>query len=435
MKAGVSEYGASAISSHTGSLAPESSVFAAACKQAGAIVVSSLREFYNISKLLSLGVGFGAPIQRLVVLTNGGGPSVVAADEIGLSNSLSLVQFDENIKNELRKILPPMAAVGNPIDMIGDAPAERYGKVLDILCGLENVQGVIVMLTPQMMIDVEETARVLGKYKEKKKIFPAFLGGVSIEKGRNALLESGLTNFGFSKDIVDGLDALAKNAKKIESKKTPSPNTPIVLQAKFTDMTKILSGYGMHIEGKFITDKGDLEDALGECGSGPYAMKAISTSIVHKTDAGAVRLNILNFKEAVSVWEEMVAKFSQIEGMLVQKMEKGREIIIGIKRDKTFGPTILFGLGGILAEAMKDTAVRIAPVSKEEALEMMHEIKGTKILEGMRGEKPINFDALAEIIANLSRLALEHPEIKEIDLNPVICSENSATIVDARMIM
>jgi acyl-CoA synthetase (NDP forming) len=163
-------------------------------------------------------------------------------------------------------------------------------------------------------------------------------------------------------------------------------------------------------------------------------MKAISPAVIHKTEKGAVKLGVKNFNEASAVWEELW-KVPETQGILVQKMIKGREVIIGMKRDNTFGPTMLFGLGGILAEAIKDTTLRVAPLSTEEALKMMHEIKGVKILEGMRGEPAVNFDFLADIIVSLSRLAMEHPEIKEIDLNPVICSENSAAIADARVMV
>ncbi len=434
LKAGVSDYGASAIMSHTGSLAPESRVFTAACQQAGAIMVPSLRKFFNISKLLSLGVKVNAPISRLIVLTNGGGPSVIAADEIGLSRSLSLVSIHEDVKEKLRGVLPSMAAVGNPVDIIGDALAERYEKALDILCGVKDADGIIVMLTPQMMTEAEATAHLLSKYKNKKKIFPVFIGGPSIQAGRSDLLQSGLVNFAFSKDVVYGLDSLANYAPKILLSKTAFVFDS-VSQMPFEDMTKILGEYNISIKGKFINRKEDLENALRECGEGPYAMKAISNNIVHKIDVGAVKLNISNLEEANVVWEEMWQKFVQLDGILIQKMAEGKEVIIGMKRDATFGPTILFGLGGILAEAIKDTALRIAPIEKEEAFKMMQEIKGIKILQGMRGEPPVNFDLLADIIINLSRLALDHPEIKEIDLNPVIAAESSAAIVDVRLMI
>jgi acetate---CoA ligase (ADP-forming) len=440
LKAGVSSYGASAIMSHTGSLAPESSVFSSACKQAGAIIVPSLRKFFNMSKLLSLGVNISQPVRQLVVLTNGGGPSVIAADEIGLSHSLSLFELDENTKEALRKVLPTTAAVGNPIDIIGDALAERYEKALEILCAIKEIDGIIVMLTPQMMTETETTAKLLTKYKENKKIFPVFMGGPSVQSGRLALIQSGLVNFAFSKDVITGLDTLANNAPKLElSSGSRSLADESIKQMPFSDTSKLLGDYNISVSGKFAAKKEDLITAISSCGDGPYAMKAISSAIVHKTDSGAVKLNISNIEEAILAWEEMERKIltqnpeAEIEGVLVQSMAVGREVIIGMKRDVTFGPTILFGLGGILAEAIKDTTLRIAPVEKVEALKMMQEIKGIKILQGMRGQPPVNFDLLADIIVNLSRLAIEHSEIKEIDLNPVMVTENSATIVDARM--
>ena len=191
-------------------------------------------------------------------------------------------------------------------------------------------------------------------------------------------------------------------------------------------------------------------------------MKVISADIVHKTDSGAVVLNIKSLEEANTAWDSMEKKFRnhtpqdfrrsdlhvrplgtsegptfgiQIEGMLVQRMDAGREVIIGMKRDSTFGPTILFGLGGIMAEAIKDTSLRVAPIDEEEALNMMHEIKGISILNGMRGEKAVDFESLAKILANLSRLVMEHSEIKEIDLNPVMVTDERAVIVDVRVMV
>jgi acetyltransferase len=440
LKAGVSSYGAAAIMSHTGSLAPESKVFEAAVKQSGALMVSSVRKFFNAAKLLSLGIGTLDPIQRLVILTNGGGPSVIAADESGLSKSLSLVEFSESTKDELRKVLPKMASVRNPVDIIGDALAERYDKALDIICSVPEVDGVLVMLTPQMMTSAEETAKVLTKYKEKKKIMPVFIGGLSIQSGKAALIKEGLVNFVFSKDVITVLDIFANSASKLrpdfDQKKSEFDRE--IKQMPFSQTVRILNDYGVGISGAFINRKEDLESSLRLLGDGSYAMKAISPAASHKTDAGTVRLNVSNSDEAGRVWEELWTNpnvIGQVEGIAVQRMLKGREVIVGMKRDATFGPTILFGLGGVLAEAIKDTVLRVAPVEKEEALKMMHEIKGIKILEGMRGEPSVNFDLLADIIVNLSRLALEHPEIKEIDLNPVICSESEAVVVDARIMI
>jgi len=440
IKAGMGSHGNLAVMSHTGALAPQASVFISACKQAGAITVSSLRGFFNIVKILSQIDDTNTSVQRLIILTNGGGPSVIAADLIDHSHSLSLVALGEETKEALRKVLPPMAAVGNPIDIIGDALAERYDKALEILSEVKEAEGIIVILTPQMMTEAEATAKTLAKYKNKKKIFPVFIGWPSIQTGRDELIKSGMVNFMFPRDVIDALDYLAKGAPKPKPlsgyHEKPAEASAGEGMMKFADVLDLLFGYGILISGKFIWRKEDLENTLESLGEGPYVMKAISKEAIHKTEFKAVRLNVQNMEEASVVWEELWTKIPSVEGILIQKMEKeGREVIIGMKKDNTFGPTILFGLGGILAEAIKDTIIRIAPIEKEEAMKMMQEIKGVKILQGMRGESPVNFDALADIIVKLSKLSLEHPEIKEIDLNPVICSGDSATIVDARVMI
>jgi acetyl-CoA synthetase (ADP-forming) len=298
---------------------------------------------------------------------------------------------------------------------------------LDILCEAENIDAILTIITPQMMTDMAGTARVLGKYKTPK-IFPVFMGGDAASPARKILAENGLVNFDFSSDVIRAFDRLS-NFKK-EKKKAASANA--LAQMPFAEASVLLSAYGIEVNGAFVAKKEDLGAAVSGLGSGPYALKSFSPDAVHKTEAGAVQLNLLDMEQLYAAWDEMDRN---IEGMLVQKMGKGKEIIIGMKRDATFGPTILFGLGGIFTEVLQDTVLRVAPLSKDEALEMMREVKGKKILEGTRGEKPVNFDALADFMVNLSHLALEHPEIKEIDLNPVICSDRETVIVDARIMV
>lgn len=446
LKAGRSARGMEAVMSHTGSLAPEDSVFSAALKQSGAIAVESIREFFNMAKLFQLGIM--KPLRNLVILTNGGGPSVVATDLIDLSKSLSLTELSDSTKKLLRKVLPSMAAVGNPVDIIGDALSSRYEEALKILVDEKEIDAVILMLTPQMMTEVEATAKLIVQYRDKKPIIPVFLGGPTIEKGLSFLIKNRLVNFSFPIDVVEALDNLAfchsresVNPGKSSHIKSVANTTNISTMMNFTDMAKLLTDYNIFLTGILVKEKAKLINAISKLGVGPYAMKVISNNIVHKTDAGAVRLNIKSIEEANTVWDLMEKKIlkenpnAKIEGILIQKMGVGREVIIGMKRDATFGPTILFGLGGILAEAIKDTSLRIAPVSEYEALNMMQEIKGISILNGMRSEKPVNFKALADIITNLSKLAVEHPEIKEIDLNPVMITNTKAEIVDARVMV
>mgnify|MGYP001591100835 CR=1 FL=1 len=449
LKAGRSERGMEAVMSHTGSLAPADSVFSAALKQSGAIAVESIREFFNMAKLFQLGIM--KPLKNLVILTNGGGPSVVTADLIDLSRSLSLVELSDSTKEALRKVLPSMAAVGNPVDIIGDALSSRYEDALKILVDEKGVDAIILMLTPQMMTKVEETAKLIVQYRSKKPIIPVFIGGPTIQAGLEYLKRNTLVNFNFPKDAVEALDNLALchsreggNPGKSSYTKSVSDKSSRVSVSKmmdFVEMTKILNEYNISLTGILVKEKTKLISVISKFGSGPYAMKVISNNIIHKTDAGAVKLNIKSIEEANTAWDLMEKKIlkenlnARIEGILVQKMGIGREVIIGMKRDSTFGPTILFGLGGILAEAIKDTSLRIVPVSKNKALQMMQEIKGVSILNGMRGEKSVDFDALADIIVNLSRLAIEHPEIKEIDLNPVMVTNTEVVVVDARVMI
>lgn len=449
LKAGRSSHGARAVSSHTGSLAPDEAVFSAACKQAGIITVNSIRGFFNMAKLFQMGTT--KPLQKITILTNGGGPSVIATDLVDLSCSLSLAQISEQAKEKLKKVLPSMASVQNPVDIIGDALSDRFEKALEILVKEKETDAILLLVTPQMMTEARKTAELVKKYSPQKPIIPVFLGGPHITPAKEFLKENGMVNFDFPIDAISVLASLSGGLPKITH---PDPSLTTregqgeqLTQMSFKDASKILNDYDLSISGKFVKDKDELYNVVNEYDGDALAMKIISSDIIHKTDSGAVALNIKNVEEAKKAWDEMRAKNQKAntEGVLIQRMEKparpnghsggGREVIIGMKRDTTFGPTILFGLGGILAEAIKDTALRIAPVEKEGALKMMKEIKGAKILQGMRGEKPINFDLLTDIIVNLSKLSLEHPEIKEIDLNPIICSENSATIVDARIMI
>jgi len=308
-----------------------------------------------------------------------------------------------------------------------------------------------------MMTETEATAKLLIVFSKIKPILPIFVGGPAIEKGLNELTRRGLVNFAFPKDAVEALDNLAQGAaRKVD---------PIILTARavsagaaaasasglaagpsekmmsFADTRALFDGYGLTITGTFVKEKSELTAAMNKTGNGPFSLKALSPDVVHKTDMGAVKLGLITIADLEKAWDEIIANVQKkapqavLEGMLIQQMAVGREIIIGMKRDPIFGPTVLFGLGGIFTEALKDTSLRIAPVSKEAALEMIHDIHGSAILTGIRGQKPADLDKLADVITKISALAMDHPEIKEIDLNPVMAAPNSATIIDVRVMV
>jgi acetyl coenzyme A synthetase (ADP forming)-like protein len=433
IKAGRSERGKTAVMSHTGSLAPDDAVFLAACRSANIIVAESIREFYTFAKIFSQGVF--RPLKKLIVLTNGGGPSVIAADLISLSRSLEMAELSEETKTALRKVLPPTAALNNPVDIIGDALANRYEAALDILVSEKNADGIIVIVTPQFMTEIEKTAKIIADYSRKKTIIPIFMGGETIVPALKILQKGGLQNIAFAKDIVEILDAFAlgpSKGKTVTERIVAADKEAVPLG--FIETQKTLKRYGLKPVGEIAKNRQELENLLKRTAY-PIVMKIISPDIIHKTERGAVKLNINNVDEAEKFWQRVVAdKDLRFEGVLVQPMIRGREVIVGLKQDPTFGPIVVFGLGGVFTELLKDVAMRVAPVDKKTAHQMIGEIKGHQVLEGFRGNRPVNFAALEKIIVAISKLALANPTIKEIDLNPVIANEKGAFIVDARFL-
>lgn len=440
IKAGTSDRGAAAVASHTGSLAPTAAIFSAACKKAGIIETNSYREFFNVAKLLTLNLTPHAPWTRLAIVTNGGGPSVIATDLIEQSNSLSLADFSQATKDELKAVLPPMAAVNNPVDVIGDALPPRYADTLTIISTLPTVDAILVILTPQMMTDAVGTASLLLEHRGQKPLIPIFTGGPFLQKSIELMTNASLPNFTYPADAIEALDALARGAHKKTAKENITHRSEALSKlVSFKETQALLASYGISIVGVFAETKEDVAAAFVSCTDTPCVMKAFSPDVVHKTDHGAVQFGITDAIAATESWDLIENRIREkipnvhFEGMLVQPNVSGKEVIIGMKRDAVFGATILVGLGGIFAEALKDTSLRIAPVSEADAHAMFAELKGARLLSGMRGEKAVNFDALASIVSNLSRLALEHPEITEIDLNPVFATPTDVSIVDARI--
>lgn len=446
LRAGRSARGSAAVASHTGSLAPSDAIFTTAIREAGAIPVETLDALFALAKLFQLNIT--SPKQHLVILTNGGGPSVNTADLINFSHSLSLVTFDDPTRTALQEVLPPMAAVGNPIDVIGDAGPERYEACLKVLTKLKEVDAILALVTPQMMTDPKGIAKVLVKYNKKKPIVPVMMGGGTLARGVQWLLKHAMVRFETPTHAVEALDALGtqeeKRKKKEESIRDPkdSPrHSAHLTMMPIEDMQRILGDYDLPLAGVFVKEKDALASAVRTLGGGPYVIKAISQQLVHKSDLRAVRLSLTDTDALLVAWDEIVTyvnghtEGAVIDGMLVQRMVEGVQCIIGMKRDPTFGPVIVFGLGGIFVEILKDASMRIAPVSKEEALAQIRDIQGLPLLMGARGTEPVDLDALASAIASLSHLALDYPEIEEIDFNPVFATPKGIEIVDARLMI
>lgn len=441
LRAGTSKRGSAAVTSHTGSLAPSDAIFGAALRKAGAIPVTSLRTFFSLAKLFQL--GYTEPLQRLVILTNGGGPSVNTADLIEHSASLSLANLADDTQAALRAVLPPMAAVKNPIDVIGDAGADRYDNSLATLVNLSDVDAVIALITPQMMTDPVKIAEALLKHRDAKPIIPVFMGGSTVAAGAALLRQEGMVSFDSPTDVVDALDALARGKDKVEEEQTDANVEALPLPELemfgFEEMRTMLDDYDVHLEGVYVSTEDEIEDALKKLGDGPYAMKAVSRQLVHKSDLNAVQTNLVDADAVRGAWKDIMKRVGKhtedavVDGMLIQRMEAGVECIIGVKRDPIFGPVVVFGLGGIYVEILKDASMRMAPVSKDEALSQIREIRGFPLLSGARGQEPADIAALAITISSLSHLVLDYPDVEEIDLNPVFATPKGVAVVDARI--
>ena len=440
LKAGKTAKGQKAIISHTGSLTPENKIFEAACLQSKVINVDSLRELFNFTKIFNAGIF--RPLTRLAVVTNGGGPSIIMSDLIELSSTLELAEIKKETKNKLRKILPNFASVNNPVDILGDALSSRYEEVLKILTAEKNIDGLIVIITPQKMTEIEKTAQIIIKYHKKKPIIPIFIGEETTGKGEELLKVNKVGNFEYPMDIKEVLEAMSFKKKTLvlvpPRRDTAGQERRLALD--FNRILSLLKKYKIEvISSFFVKRQKDLNEIFKKI-KPPVALKVVSPQIIHKTDVGGVKLNLKTIKEVKKAWQEIVEKIktkkikAEIKGMIIQPMTKGKEVIVGMKRDPVFGPVIVFGLGGIFVEVLKDVSMRIAPLTKKDVAQMLTEIKGFEILEGTRGEKSVNFKALQKIILSLSRLSLRHKEIKEIDLNPVMVNEKEAIVVDARMI-
>ena len=439
LKAGVSERGLKAVSSHTGSLAPSYEIFKTACRAGGVILVESLGAMFSAAKMFANGF-FRAP-SDWVVFTNGGGPSIVTADLIELSPNLKLSSIPENIKNKLRKVLPSSAAVNNPVDIIGDALKDRYEAALKILVAEKSIGGIIMILTPQKMTQIKETAELVVKYNKIKPIIPLFIGGTAVEAAEKVFAKHNLVNFTDPQALVKIISAMAPQIVKTASPSAaPSDKAGTTRQMRFDEMAMLMSKYKLAMSGNFVNKKESLARYSGKVPF-PWVMKISSEQIVHKTEMSGVKLNIASLAEAKLAWDEMSAGVlkkvpgAKIDGFVVQPMVKGTEVIIGMKRDPNFGPVIIFGLGGIFVEILKDVSMRLAPVDENEALLMINEIKSAAVLKGARGGQPVDVAALAKIIVAVSKLAIKEKSIAEIDLNPVMATAEGVEIVDARIMV
>ena len=459
IKSGRTSSGSRAVSSHTGTLAGSERAYEAAFKQAGVIRSTSVGNLFDLS------IAFARqPLPRsdkVAIITNAGGPGIMATDaieQVGLSLA-SLV--DETMAN-LRQALPPAASVLNPVDVLGDALADRYRAALQLVAADPNVGALMVILTPQFMTEIEETAKAVAEVAHQCEVpvLACFMGEASTQGGVRILTEHGVPNYIVPEQAVTALKAMA-DQRHWQDRPLPQFEAFDVnrewvarifehvradgrVQIGDAEARDILEAYRIPIPGSKLCRTAEEAVAFAQEAGYPVVMKIASPDILHKTDIGGVRLNIQSADDVRDSFDLMTFRAmrhmpdAEIWGCLVQQQVRGgKEVIVGMNRDPQFGPLVMFGLGGIYVEALKDVAFRIAPFSRDEAREMMREIRSFNLLRGVRGEPPSDIEASTDTLLKLSQLVTDFPEIVEMDVNPLMVFEEGKGVmgIDMRLVL
>ena len=460
MKSGRSPEGAKAASSHTGSLAGSDSAYDAIFMQSGIQRVETIEDLFYYAMAFST-----QPIpagNRLAIITNAGGPGIVATDA-AVRHGLKLAEFSSDTVARLASYLPGTASPKNPVDVIGDATHERYEASLKCVLEDSGVDGVLVILTPQAMTDVLETAQIVPRVASgaQKPVLCSFMGIVDVSEGVKFLQSHGFPNFEFPEAAIRAFAAMARfgELQRLEKKHfrrvaADREGATKIIQTKLAgrkryfmpeiEANELLQCYGFPVlKTVLIKDESELEKAVHEVGF-PLVMKVSSTDIVHKSDVGGVRLNINSIEEAVHSYRDIIDTVAKkmpqatIQGVIAQRMaRKGVEVILGAARDPKFGPICMFGLGGVFIEAFQDVSFRLAPMWEASAERMIKSVKAYKILQGFRGYPPADIEAIKDCLLRLSQMVDEHPEIMELDINPLIVYEEGkgCVVADSRILL
>lgn len=444
LKSGRTESGSKAASSHTGSLAGNYEIYRAAFEQCGAINAETVEELFDFALILSRYRRAG----KLAIITNSGGPGVIASDFADI-HGLEMARFESKTVERLREVLPPHSGFYNPVDILGDADAERFSRALRILEEDRNVGFILTILTPSATLDFLRCAEEV--VKTRKPVVTCFMGGRSIMDALEITRAHGIPNFFDPEKAIRAIKAVAEYERMAGKKKGEHPHIAVERDrvreffGKYDsgyvglEAMELLSAYGIPVARWGIArtpeEAKEIADEIGY----PVVLKVVSPDIIHKSDAGGVRLNV-GEDEVEREFREMMLnlerKFpnARIDGVLVQEMVgEGVEVIVGMKRDPSFGPVVMFGLGGIFVEVFRDVTFRVAPLTREDAMEMIKKVRAYRILSGYRSVRRADVDALADVLVRVSTLAIENESVVEMDLNPVKVMEKGCVVVDVRI--
>ncbi len=456
LKSGRSPEGAKAAMSHTGALMGSDEIYDALLRQSGAIRVDTMEELFDYATAFSKQP---LPLDGdLVIVSNAGGPAIISTDSCS-KLGIKMAKIEE-IRSKIDAVIPPWGSSRNPVDIVGDADFNRFENVLNEVLQHKNVGSVISMCTPSATLDYDKLAEVIVKMSKKyKKTMLASLMGLDEGITNREILAAGdVPYYTYAEGSIRALDAMLrfvdwikspdgsitkfevdKNKARSVFDKVKSEGRTNLLE---DEGREILDAYGFPLPNSALAATEDeAVDAANKVGY-PIVMKIASPQIVHKSDAGGVKVNLINDDEVRNGFKtimENAKKYdsnAEIKGVLIVEMVKGgKEMIIGSKLEPGMGPVVMLGMGGIYVEILKDVTFRLAPLTDQEANDMISSIKTKKLLDGVRGEKPSDIKKLAECIQRLSQLVTDFTEIKELDMNPVLVMEQDqgCKILDVRI--
>jgi acetyltransferase len=462
LKAGRTQAGALAAASHTGALAGEDSVYDAAFQRAGILRVKTFEELFDCAELLAKQRRPQGP--GLAIITNAGGPGVMAADTLSDYGYDPVTLSDETIKR-LDAILPPYWSKRNPIDMLGDSPPENFRNVVEICLAAKEVDGILIISAPQALTDSAEVAASLIDVVKNKSlpIFTSWVGGADMQKGREIFNQAGIPTFDTPERAVRAFMDLYRDSQNIQMLQQIPSRLPKRLEfdrdsarrfiRRALEQNKrllteieskaLLSAYGIPVN--LVKTASSVEEAVQKsCKVGfPVVLKINSRDITHKSDAKGVFLNLNDEYAVRHAFHQALhnAKAynpeAKIDGVTIQQMVKHKdyELILGVKKDRDFGPVILFGMGGIYAEVLKDHAIAFPPLNRLLARKLMKQTKVYQLLQGYRNTQPADLDGLEEILIRLAQLTTDFSEIEELDINPLVMTPAGACTVDARVLL
>jgi len=460
IKSGVTQSGSRAVSSHTGSLAGSEQAYQAAFRQAGILRADTMESLFDMA--LSIGYQPPLPGDRIAIITNAGGPGILATDALERFN-LTMARFEYETIHALENYLPDAASAANPVDVLGDARADRYRFALETVSNDPNVDGLLVVLTPQAMTEIDATAQAVGELSQEtnKPILACFMGEASIESGIDILTGFNVPNYPFPERAARAFHAMADD-RDTRNRSLPEfisfdVNQDLVRQVidrvrsegrvsiGDAEAREILKAYGMRIPQSEVAETPEKAVEVANQLGYPVVLKIASPDILHKTDVGGVKVGLDNPADVLDAYELMVYRAqryipnARIWGCLVQEMmpQGGVEVLVGMNRDPQFGPLVTFGLGGIYVETLKDVTFRIAPFSPQEAYEMLEEIRAHALLDGVRRKPGVDRAAIVDVLLRIGQLVQDFPEIAELDINPLMVypPNQGSVAIDMRLVL